>query len=91
MDDRRGHKPDDLLQQASLSFQRSDFLAAEIAKSKTEDLATIIYTSGTTGEPKGVMLTHRNLVVNVDQGIVAADMQEENGWRKKRGVITAAT
>ena len=37
---------------------------AEIAAGKAEDVSVMLYTSGTTGQPKGVMLTHRNVVVS---------------------------
>lgn len=39
--------------------------ALPLAPTQAEDLSAIVYTSGTTGKPKGVMLTHRNIVANI--------------------------
>ncbi|MBC3541412.1 AMP-dependent synthetase/ligase [Rufibacter sediminis] len=47
------------------------------------DLATILYTSGTTGTPKGVMLSHRNIVSNV---FGSADIIQEIGVQGKRAL-----
>ncbi|MDX1350963.1 MAG: long-chain fatty acid--CoA ligase [Putridiphycobacter sp.] len=43
-----------------------DALEKRKAAIKGEDLVTLIYTSGTTGNPKGVKLTHNNLLANID-------------------------
>lgn len=41
---------------------------ADLPKVNSRDTALLPYSSGTTGLPKGVQLTHRNLVANLEQG-----------------------
>src|SRR2546425_824815 len=43
-----------------------------------DDLLTLIYTSGTTGDPKGVMLTHRNLAENIKASAVCIPLTHED-------------
>ena len=50
---------------------------ADLVGDPAETLVTLPYSSGTTGRPKGVMLTHRNLVANIEQSLAADPVGED--------------
>lgn len=58
-----------------LSALMGEPLAAQVPVEDAVDVAVLPYSSGTTGLPKGVRLTHRNLVANVEQCQVCFQVQ----------------
>ena len=66
------------LQERGRAFdrERPGFFDAEVARGAASDVAIILYTSGTTGDPKGVMLTHDNLIRTGRNGIEREGLTE---------------
>lgn len=57
--------------------ENPDYFMDEVNKGQPDDLSIIAYTSGTTGDPKGVMLTHRNIVTTAKNAVETEGLRED--------------
>lgn len=61
----------------ALLRDRPSYVEDELGKGSADDLAIICYTSGTTGNPKGVMLTHRNLILTARNAVAVEGIRSD--------------
>jgi len=74
------HAYTDLLKNRTFSENDVQHFLERGAEVRPEDLLTVIYTSGTTGLPKGVLLTHSNIMHNVRCVPLIIGLQPEDRW-----------
>jgi len=64
----------------TFSKEHPGYYEAEVAKGKPEDIALLAYTSGTTGNPKGAILTHRNLLSASESFLEVENIKRGDDW-----------
>ena len=63
----------------------------EVARGSADDIAIIAYTSGTTGQPKGTMLSHRNLIVTARNGAEREGVRQDEEDMAYLPMVNAGT
>ncbi len=70
----------DILKDRSVSTTDTEDFISQRYAINPDDVFTLIYTSGTTGVPKGVLLSHRNIMYNVRTLPDLIDLQKDDSW-----------
>ena len=72
------HSLDEVLEKGrQYDADHPGFAEGKVNAGKGSDIAIMLYTSGTTGQPKGVMLSHDNLIITARNGIASENLHED--------------
>ncbi|WP_119422775.1 AMP-dependent synthetase/ligase [Desertibaculum subflavum] len=64
----------------AFAAQYPSHVESEIERGATDDIAMLCYTSGTTGNPKGVMLSHANMLATAQAFVSVEDIRADDDW-----------